>query len=40
LRVWALNIGGQAGSTTENTTVSRIRFGVPVVLPDPTCGQR
>jgi len=35
LRVWALNVGGQAGSATENTTVSRIRFSVPVVLPDP-----
>jgi hypothetical protein len=35
LRVWALNVGGQAGTSSENTTISRIRFGVPIVLPDP-----
>jgi len=40
LRVWALNVGGQAGTSSENTTISRIRFGVPIVLPDPQVKKR
>lgn len=35
LRVWALNVGGKAGTSSENTTISRVRFGVSIVLPDP-----
>jgi hypothetical protein len=34
LLVAGIGIGGQAGSSTANTTVSRIKFSVPVFLPD------
>jgi len=36
LRVWVINAGAETGKSAENTTVSRIRFGVPLVLPDPS----
>jgi len=33
-RLRVVDVGAQAGKTTENIKVSRIRFSVPIVLPD------
>lgn len=40
LRVWVVSVGAEVGKTAENMTVSRIRFSVPVVLPDPSTREK
>lgn len=39
LLIAGLGIGGQKTATTENLSVSRIKFTVPVVWPDPSASR-
>ena len=36
IKVWAAEIGGQMANQTENSTISRVSFSVPILPPTTT----
>lgn len=39
IQVYALRLGGETGTSSENATVSRIKFSIPMILPDPNLAE-